>query len=207
MADYGIAPPSQIARSHYNGQENLIVRGEFQQMAKTCQNAALLHERITPTFPGCCVHSRDSKMLSRPTRFLCLGDYNLRAVRRTILKMQQYTSVVWHQVHCWRNKKTLWVLASVLSEYLSWSINITLYEHRPQIAWKGISDFLQSVSNRFTRYIYFHRYISWQETKPKYRYKIITKQKYKLYKNDTANPDPYTHQMTPPMTPSVTAPS
>ena len=94
MADYGIAPPSQIARSHYNGQENLIVRGEFQQMAKTCQNAALLHERITPTFPGCCVHSRDSKMLSRPTRFLCLGDYNLRAVRRTILKMQQYTSVV-----------------------------------------------------------------------------------------------------------------
>ena len=26
-----------------------------------------------------------------------------------------------------------------------------LYQHRPQIAWKGISDFLQFVSSRFTR--------------------------------------------------------
>ena len=51
----------------------------------------------------------------------------------------------------------LWVLASVMSEYLSWSINIKLHEHRPQIAWKGISDFLQFVSSRFTYITQTHR--------------------------------------------------
>ena len=41
---------------------------------------------------------------------------------------------------------------------------LKLYQHRPQIAWKGISDIPQFVSSRFTRYILFHRYISGQET-------------------------------------------
>ena len=43
-----------------------------------------------------------------------------------------------------------------------------LYQHGPQTAWKDISDFLQVVSSRFTRYIFFHRKIL---VKPKYRYR------------------------------------
>ena len=104
-----------------------------------------------------------------------------------------------------------------------------LYQHRPQIAWKGISDFLQFVSSQFTRYIFFHRYISGQETNQntdiKYNQtwileiyiKIIlrtptrTRIKWHLQWHPlwqpplrSANPDPYTHQMTASMTPCVT---
>ena len=41
---------------------------------------------------------------------------------------------------------------------------LEFYQHRPQIAWKGISDFPQFASNRFTRYIFFYRNISGKET-------------------------------------------
>ena len=53
-----------------------------------------------------------------------------------------------------------WLAGTVIaSEILQFS-NRKLYQHRPQIARKGIRDFLQFVSSRFTRYIFFRRYIS-----------------------------------------------
>ena len=104
-----------------------------------------------------------------------------------------------------------------------------IFQHRPQIAWKSISDFLQFVSSRFTRYIFFHKYISDQKTnrqKYRYPYNQTEKETYKrtILRTPTrtrirwhlqwhplwqpplrsANPDPYTHQMTASMTPCVT---
>ena len=99
-----------------------------------------------------------------------------------------------------------------------------LYQHRPQIAWKGITDFLQFVSGQFTRYIFFHRYISGQETNQNtdtknnqaeiaIYIKIILRtptririrwhlQWHHLWQPPL--PDPYTHQLTASMTPCMT---
>ena len=61
------------------------------------------------------------------------------------------------------------IVCIVISDKQVWfpskvSTVVKLYQHRPQIALKGISGILQFVSSRFTRYIFFHRHISGQET-------------------------------------------
>ena len=103
----------------------------------------------------------------------------------------------------------------------------TLYQRRPRRAWKGISDFLQFVSSRFTRSIFFHRYISGEETNQNTDIEYSqTEMEIENYcesppvhaSDDTSNdalrssppldlqtPDPYTHQkITPQMTSCVT---
>ena len=70
-----------------------------------------------------------------------------------------------------RSSARAWVTNSILSSSKLTYIQECpwiLYQHRPQIARKGISDILLFVSSRFTRYIFFHRYISGQWNKPKY---------------------------------------
>ena len=99
-----------------------------------------------------------------------------------------------------------------------------LYQHRPQIAWKGINDFLQFVSGQFTRYIFFHRYISGQETNQNtdtknnqaeidIYIKIILRTPTRIrirwhlqwhHLRQPPLPDPYTHQLTASMTPCMT---
>ena len=71
------------------------------------------------------------------------------------------------------------------------------YQHRPQIAWQGISDILQFVSSRFTRCIFLHKCISGQETNQNTYIKYNQTEIF-FNKNNTVNPHPYTHQMTPP---------
>ena len=83
-------------------------------------------------------------------------------------------------------------------------ISLQLNQHKPQIAWKGISDILQFASIRFTRYIFLHTCVSGQETNQNTDIKYNHTEIQFFKKINTVNPHPYTHQMTPPMTASVT---
>ena len=85
-----------------------------------------------------------------------------------------------------------------------------LYQHRPQIAWKGISDFLQFVPSRSddtsNDTLRDSPLLDLQTSDPHTHQKITPPTPCVTTGLRSANPDPYTHQTTPPTTPCVTAP-